>query len=264
MFSSLHWLRNELDYQLRNRLRLRRGLPQIPAETKEGLFPPDAQPEADRLVREYHLADWAVRSPRTDFAASLFYLQMLERALREAGAALPSSVKASDAGAGDWFYGRALYRLLQHYGTTEPRQVALDGVEVDAYALYSGFHSRRDWAEAYVAGLPGVRYLPGDIRGYTQQVDLALLLFPFLFEGDVSRWGLPRRYLRPGELLDHVWGLVAPGGYLLIANVSEAEHQELMRLLEERHLPICWTGSHESALYAYPSPRYLTVLGRSR
>lgn len=256
-------LRNSVDFPIRQAVRWRRRGCRLPGEPKDDLFPPEALPEVERLVRSYHLEDWERQSGRTDFAASLFYLQMLERALRESGSRLPDgAVTALDAGCGDWFYVQGLYSLLRHYGTEQPRQVALDGVEVDAYQLYAGFYSRCDWALACAERCEGARYLPRDIRTYQRQVDVAFLLFPFLFARDLRRWGLPARYLRPAELLTHVWDLVKPGGLLLIANLGPAERAEQHRLLQEAGLQIVWWSVHVSPLFSYRQERYVTVVSR--
>lgn len=264
MLSAWGWLRNAIDYPIRQIIRLRRGAPRLPHEAKDGLFEPEAQAEAERLVQAYGLERWARESGRTDFAASLFYLQMLERGLNEVGASLPDPLTALDAGCGDWFYVQPLHGLLRHHGRAAPRRVALDGVEVDAWALYEGFHSRCDWAHAYAAPCEGAAYLPEDIRQYQKPVDLALMLFPFLFPDDLRRWGLPRRFLRPAEYLRHIWGLVRPGGWLLIANLGEAERQEQHRLLGEAAMEIAWWGEHTSPLFRYEKARCLTVVRKGR
>lgn len=260
MFKALGWLRNAVDFPLRQAIRWRRSGCTLPAEEKTGLYPPEAMAEVDRLVRTYGLERWQRESGRRDFAASLFYLQMLERALTGAGVALPPAVSALDAGCGDWFYVQPLYGLLRHFGPGAPRTVALDGVELDAYQMYAGLHSRHDWAEAFSAGLPQVRYLAQDIRRYAQPVDLAFMLFPFLFGADLRRWGLPRRYLRPADLLAHVHGLVKPRGWLVIANLGPAEREEQHRLLKEARLEIAWWGAHRSDLFQYREERYVTVI----
>lgn len=210
----------------------------------------------------YGLDRWQEEAGRTDFAASLFYAAMVEAALRGAGVTLPDPLTALDAGAGDWFYVRPLYGVLRSFGAAVPRDVSLDGVELDAYALYRGWRSRFDWAEAYVGGLPGVQYLPGDIGAYRRPVDLALMLFPFLFAADAERWGLPRRYLQPAAVLDCVWRLVRPGGALLIANLGEVERTEQLRLLAQAGLRPVWSERFDSPLFSYELPRFVTVIVR--
>jgi SAM-dependent methyltransferase len=259
----LHWLRNEIDFRIRSTLRLRRPGPKLPHEPKDELFDSETTEEVERLVTTYDLHLWQQQSGRTDFAASLFYLQMLERALNEANITLPDPISALDAGCGDWFYVQALYGLLRRHGGGAPRSVALDGVELDAYQPYAGFRARLDWAEAFMAGLDGVCYIPGDIRRYDRQVDIAFMLFPFLFPQDVRRWGLPRRYLEPAELLGHVYSLLKPGGWLVIANLGEAERDARDRLLAAAGLRPVWAGRHVSPLFAYRQDRYLCVITKA-
>lgn len=253
-------LRNEADFWVRNRIRLRRGPAPLPFEPKAGLFSPEGQREADRLVAQYGLEQWAVQSGRRDFAASLFYAAMVEHGLSKAEVTLPDPLQALDAGAGDWFYVRPLAQLLRRFGGG--RSLSLDGVELDAFALYRGFRSRMDFAERFMAGEPGLRYLPSDIREYRQPVDLALMLFPFLFKEDALRWGLPGRTLRPAEVLSHVWGLIKPGGTLLVANLGEQEREAQQRLLAEAGIPITWSGPFTAPLFQYKQIRYVSVIRR--
>lgn len=251
----------DLDYPLRQLFRFKRKGLAPPAEPKDGLFSPEAQAEAERLVADYGLDAWQGVSSRWAFAGSLFYLEMLERAFREGGVSLPPRAKVLDAGPSDWFYVRPLRELLCRFDTDVPREVHLDGVEVDAFQVYRDLHSRYDWAQIYLEGVPDTHYWPMDVRKYHESVDLALMLFPFLFSEDLLRWGLPRRYLKPAALLAHVWARVKPGGYLAIANQGAAEREEQHRLLAAAGMPIAWWARHDSDLYAYEPERYVTVVG---
>lgn len=249
-----------LDFPLRRLVRWRRGGVAFAPEPKAGLFSGEAEAEAARLVATYGLGDWEARSNRHDFAVSLGYLQGLERAFREAGVQLPARVAALDAGPSDWFYVQVQHALLSRYGAARAREVALDGVELDAYRLYKNLRSRHDWAMSYIGDLAGVRYLAQDVRGYAQRVDLAFMLYPFLFAEDHNRWGLPRGYLRPQALLAHVSGLIRPGGYLVIANQGAAERETQHRLLADAGLPVIWWSRHDTPLFAFEPERYLTVV----
>lgn len=269
LLRTLGRLRNELDFPLRQAIRWRRPGVRLPAESKENLFSPAGLAEARRLVERYGLEAWERQSERRAFAASLFYLQMAERAFEEGGVTLPATggVTALDAGCGDWFYVQALHALLQRFGIKDghPRRVRLDGVELDAYCLYPGLRTRQDWAEAYAAGLPETRYIPGDLRAYSGEVEMAFLFFPYIFAPDLIEHGrLPARFLRPGEYLAHVWGRVKPGGWLVIVNLGPAEQTEQRRLLDEAGLPVAWSSRHESDLYRYREPCYVTAVGPKR
>lgn len=247
------WL--DLDWRLRNTFRWRRGAPALPHAPKDGLFGPEAAPEAARLIQTYGLEAWAEAAGREALATSLFYVQLVERALREAGVELPDPLAAVDVGTSDWFYVRGLHAVLAHGG----RHVTLDGLEVDPWRVYRDGYSRLDHALAHIGPLAGVNFLPGDACSYDRPVTLAFMFYPFLFRPDLVGWGLPRRMLRPASLLAHVAGRLVPGGWLIVTNLSEAEREAQHRLLEEAGLEIVWWAEHASALWQYDSPRFVTV-----
>ncbi|MEB3329427.1 MAG: hypothetical protein VKQ33_09375 [Candidatus Sericytochromatia bacterium] len=250
----------ELDFPVRSRLRWRRGTPRLPHEPKAGLFTPEGQAEADRLVGRYGLEAWAEASGRGAFECSLIYLQMLERAFEAGAVALPDRLEAVDIGPGDWFYVRAEHAFLTRWGTAEPRHVSLDGVELDAWRLYLDLRTRADWAGAYLGDLPDVRYLPADGITYNRPVDVALLFFPFLFMADHRAWGLPRKLLRPEALLAHLVGRLKPGGLLFIANQGSAERELQHRLLAASGLTVRWWDRYASPLAGFDPEWYTTVV----
>lgn len=249
---------------MRRLIKLRRGPAKPACEAKDGLFSPAGLAEATRLERTFALEGWRLDSGRLEYRTSLFYAAMVEAALIHARLRLPHTLRVLDAGAGDWFYVRALHGLLSRYDTQAPRQVELDGLELDAWALYKGFRSRHDWAETYLGNTPGCRYLPGDLLAYTREVDLSLMLFPFIFAPELRQWGLPDRFLRPETNLAHVWSLVRPGGALIIANSGEAEHVEQLRMMSSLGIPASWSARFESPLAQYPTHRFVTISKKGR
>ncbi|MEB3224118.1 MAG: hypothetical protein VKS61_18750 [Candidatus Sericytochromatia bacterium] len=250
----------EVDFPVRSKIRWRRGTPRLPGEPKAGLFDPEGQPEADRLVTEYGLEAWAEASGRGAFECSLIYLHMLERAFTAAGVQLPPNLSAVDVGPCDWFYVRTAHAFLQRWRTNQPRSVSLDGVELDAWRLYLDLRSRADWAEAYIGGLPGVTYHGMDGLAYDRPVDVALLFFPFLFMSDHRQWGLPRKLLRPEALLAHVVRLLRPGGVLFIANQGAKERDFQHALLAQRGLTVRWSELYRHPLAAFEPEWYVTVV----
>jgi hypothetical protein len=251
----------ELDFPVRSRIRWRRGTPRLPHESKAALFDPEGQPEADRLVARYGLETWAEASGRGAFECSLIYLHMLERGFEAAGVHLPDHLRAVDVGPCDWFYVQAEHAFLRRWGTTRPRSVTLDGVELDAWRLYLDLRSRADWAEAYIGGLPDVRYHGMDGLAFTRPVDVALMFFPFLFMADHRQWGLPRKLLRPDALLAHVVSLVVPGGTLFVVNQGEAERAFQHDLLRQLGLEVRWWEAYRHPLAAFEPEWYVTVVG---
>jgi len=66
--------------------------------------------------------------------------------------------------------------------------------------------------------------------------DVVTLFFPFLGPFACLRWGLPLSRLRPRRLLRAAVRALRPGGWLIVANQTAAEHARLCRWL--RPLPV--------------------------
>lgn len=245
----------ELDFPLRRFLRIRRGRAPSAAQDKQGLFVPDAQEHVARLEAHYALGDWSSVSSRDAYAASMFYLALVEDTFAKADLVLPERLKAVDVGVNDWFYVRPLYAFLADSGRT----VELDGIEIDAYRICPDRYTTIDHAERYIQTLPNCHYHAQDALTYHAPVDVAFMFFPFIFRDDHKRWGLPRKQLAPAQLLAHVHGLLKPGGFLFIVNQGEAEHQEQGRLLDAHGIPIIYQGGFDSPIYDFEMQRYVTV-----
>jgi hypothetical protein len=259
-------LRNRVDYPLRTRLRFARPVDHVqPAGLEaalEGLAEPDRL-RALQLIDGYDLRPLVLRGRRRDVRENLYYLDMLLTAFERSGVELPPhSTRAVDVGVSDWFYAPALHGLLRRHHTERPREVELLGFEADPGRRYADGHTREDWAAWHSQGLAGARYVPEDARRWSGTVDLATMLFPFLFPRDVDRWGLPRSLHRPAELLGHVWSCVGPGGSLVVVNQGEAERDLQRQLLAEVGAPVAWSGPFESPFWRYDFPRFVHVASK--
>jgi hypothetical protein len=253
--------RNALDYPLRRLIRLERPIRAVApaglASALDGLPSADAD-RARALIERYRLGPLVERGRRRDVLENLFYLELIVSGLDRADARLPASVEAVDIGVSDWFYAPALLAALRWWRSERPRALAVSGVETDPGQRYADGHTRADWARWHTAGLDEARYVTDDARRWSRPVDVATLLFPFLFSRDSDDWGLPRRLFRPGDLLAVAWACLRPGGALLIANQGERERDEQRRLLERAGIA-AETERFESAFWSYELPRYLHV-----
>lgn len=260
-------LRNQLDYPLRRLIRprfaVRRVEPAGLAAALAGLPDPDAA-RARALIERYQLGELVARGRRRDVLENLYYLELLATALDRADAALPDPLAALDAGCSDWFYAPALVAALRHWRAARPRVVDVQGFEADPGRRYADGHSREDWAAWYTDRLPEARYVPRDVRSFQGRVDLATMLFPFVFSRDGDDWGLPRRVFRPGEVLAHVWSSLRPGGLLIVANQGEAEASQQRRLFAGLGVEIAWSGRVESRFWRYEIERWVHVARRGR
>jgi len=222
-----------------------------------GLASQDAA-RAGVLIERYGLAGLVERGRRRDVLENLYYLELITSGLERAGATLLERVEAVDVGVSDWFYAPALVAALRWWRARRPREPVVWGIETDPGQRYADGHTREDWARWHTAGLPEATYLTDDARRWDRPVDVATMLFPFLFSRDSDDWGLPRRLFRPAELLGRVWSCLRPGGVLLVASQGERERDEQRRLLARTRIETT-TEPFESAFWSYELARYLHV-----
>jgi hypothetical protein len=106
-------------------------------------------------------------------------------------------------------------------------------------------------------GLPNVEYLD---HGFTLQpgmFDVITLFFPFVFEKDHLKWGLPARLFNPESLMNSVWRSLKTGGAMLVVNQGVKEHNEQLKILERCGISVTAAFRMEPLLYSYPLDRYI-------
>ena len=250
-------LHNAIDYPLRQLFRWGRGGLRWRNESKAEAYAqnPAATLESERLLQTYDLGYFAGHSRTRNYRENLYYLALLERALSSLPTPTAGWARAADIGASDWFYVHALFAFLKRHQTAP----TLIGYEADAYRVYNDLHSRQDYAQAYMRGLPAesVVYEPRAFVAQPAAFDLVTLFFPFVFERDHLAWGLPRGLFRPQSLLASAWASLRPGGALMIVNQGADEHAAQQSAFSTLGIPIHHAARFESPLFFYQIPRYL-------
>jgi hypothetical protein len=235
-------LRNSLDLALRNRITWSPAAHEE-AEDHGGLFDDLAEPAAARDFEARALRDYGLGTARDRMASwrwnrNLAFLEVLDRAGQSPRLAeflrRKPSLRVLDVGSKNFDYVDALAAFFAGFGSRRP--VALTGIEVDAHRRYTDFRTRRAWADHYCAGVPGSRYLAQDLEDHREPYDLITWFLPFLTEFPLVRWGLPTRLLRPEALFDHAWGLLEPGGPVLLVNLNAGEAERQHALVRSRGL----------------------------
>jgi len=225
-------------FALRSRLRWRRGAPPHPNEPKTDLFAGHAPALRAALVaREaalrarYDLAALHARSSAEVYRENLYVLDALD-AHADALPAQPS-MRAIDVGSKDFCYATALHRWLRHGNASAPRDVQLDGVEIDGHPVYRDGYARADHAEAYAREVgDGVRYRVEDFLASTDRdVDVVFFWYPFVLRYALRRWGLPGRHFAPESLFLRAADALRPGGLLVVVNHTQEEHLRLREIL---------------------------------
>ena len=160
------------------------------------------------------------------------------------------SLRVLDIGSKNWAYVRGEYRFFRQFSPN----LELDGVEIDAYRLYSNFYSRYEAAKFYIKGLEGVNYYPEDLLNIGGKYDYIVWLLPFVTPYPLKRWGLPERYFMPEKLLKHAYGLLERE--MFIVNQGEEESEIQRALLEKLKIPYEFLGTISSKALEFKNLRY--------
>lgn len=184
-----------------------------------GRFPTEGEAarRLEHLKERYDLGGLPKVCGPTEMAESLYVLDLLDRWMPplQAGRCLDVGSK----------YGAYLPGLA----TWRP---GWDAIEADAHRRYWNLRTRRAVGEAIAGALPDCRFLAGDVNDLSGPYVGITWLLPFVFPEPQEAWGLPMSYFRPLPTLQHVLGMLQPGGCLLVLNQGEEEAEEQGRLFE--------------------------------
>lgn len=163
-----------------------------------------------------------------------------------------NKTKILDIGSKNWSYADAQYRFFSSFCD----EFYLDGVEVDAYRLYSNFYSRYDAAKFYIKNLKNVNYICGNVLDINKKYNYITWFLPFISEYPLKKWGLPKRFYQPEKLLLHAYDLLDDDGQMLVVNQGEKEALIQKELLEKLKIPYDFLGEIINDKSLYPQQRY--------
>jgi hypothetical protein len=197
------------------------------------------------LECHYDLSRWGRVCNQAEWQENLYILDLLDRLLGRPERIISPCL---DIGCKNGVYFPA---LATYSGS------CWDGIELDAYRRYLNLASRRDHGR-FMAEPFGCRYIPDSLLDLNpeQPYHLITWFLPFVAEGPLSAWGLPRRFYQPVALLSRAWQLLAPGGSLFIINQGEWESQVQRRLFTACAIQAEFLGPAESEFSPFKQPRY--------
>ena len=155
-----------------------------------------------------------------------------------------------DVGSKNWAYVRGEYDFFKSYCTF----LRLDGVEIDAYRLYSNLYSRYEVAKFYIKNLDGVSYYADNLLNIKREYDYIIWLLPFVTIYPHKKWGLPKKFFMPEKLLEHAYGILREEMFIINQGEEEAEIQQ--ELLEKLKLPYRCEGEIKAGSSLFKNPRY--------
>ena len=163
-----------------------------------------------------------------------------------------NGVSLLDIGCKNWFYAKGEFDFLKK----RYAKFTMDGVELDAYRLYSNFYSRLEVAKYYTKGLENTNYIVANLLELDKKYDYITWFLPFVVIQPHVFWGLPKKYFYPPKMLAHAYSLLNKNGEMLIINQTELEANVQRELLEELKIPYEFLGEIKSKYFQYSYPRY--------
>jgi hypothetical protein len=219
-----------------------------------------AQKLEQRYLKDYHLDQLKHVLSTGNYYENIFYIHMLDETFTLLKRVLPDRIVCADIGTSHWFYVQALWSFYTWYQTNEPRRVSLEGYEVDAFRIYSDFHSRFDHALTNINETPGIQFITEGFKPILSHFDIITLFFPFVFKKDTLEWGLPSRYHNPDLLLQNAWKSLKPGGVLMIVNQGIDEHTAQIMMCEKLGITPAVKLHIDPLLFKYDYERYILAV----
>ena len=169
------------------------------------------------------------------------------------------TIKVLDIGSKNWFYAQGEYDFFKSFCD----DFEIEGIELDAYRLYSNFYSRFEVAKYYTKGLENTNYIADNLLNLNKQYDYIIWFLPFVFNEPHKMWGLPEKYFYPHKLLKHAYSLLNRDGQMLIINQGELEKEEQKRLLIELNIPFKEKGVIKNEFFEYKYKRYAFLINKN-
>ncbi|MBQ8635603.1 hypothetical protein IJ425_05580 [bacterium] len=166
------------------------------------------------------------------------------------------SVDILDIGCKNFFYAQGEYQFFKTFA----KDVFLDGVELDAYRLYSNFFTRYEVAKFYIKGNENIKYIADNLLNIKKQYDYITWFLPFVKYAPHKYWGLPNKYFMPEKLLEYAYSLLKPNGKMLIVNQGIEEAKIQKKLLEKLCLKYVEKGIVKSDFLEYKNDRYAFLI----
>lgn len=157
-----------------------------------------------------------------------------------------------DIGSKNWFYAKGEYNYFASFCSN----FELDGIELDAYRLYSNLYSRYEVAKYHIKDLVNTTYIAGNLLDLNKKYDYIIWFLPFVVITPHTAWGLPQRLFYPEKLLKHAYNLLKDNGQMLIVNQGIIEAEEQVKLFEKLNISYKELGEIKNEHFEYKNQRF--------
>jgi hypothetical protein len=249
-------MKNHIDFYLRNLFRFSKKGFCEKNESKIDLFGSKNQEKEEKFIKRYLLESFKENSSRQNYIENLYFLELLEDYLRPKRR---PTMKVLDLGSKNWSYAKAEHSFFRKF----TQKLTLDGIELDAYRVYSDFYSRYDAAKYYSKGLKGANYITGNFMEHMGKYDFIIWILPFVSQFPHSKWGLPKKFFKPKEMLEKAFNDLKDDGIMLIVNQGKDEYEIQKQLFDELEIPYMPCGEFKSSFLSYENKRFVSIVTRS-
>lgn len=264
MFSLIKNFKNKFDFFLRKSIKFSRKIVFLKNEQKEELFvsfeeqkrTPAIQKEAEYLEK-YFLNEFKQNTTRRNYLENLATIELLENHLEIS----ENNIRILDIGSKNWFYARGEYSFFKY--KSKEKNILLNGIEIDAYRVYTNLHSRYDLAMYNIKELDNTFYIVGDLLEHREKYDFIIWFFPFVTIEPLLNWGLPLDCFKPEKMLLHAYSLLNNGGKMLIVNQDENEYRIQHAMLKNLALNYTPKGDFRNSFLEYEHGRFVTVVKKN-
>ena len=244
-------LRNSIDFLLRQCIHFSRKNYFEENEDKNYIDLSLEEVEREKyIIDKYNLNSYKNSSTLSNYCQNLSIIDLFDKYFR---IEKKDEISVLDIGSKNWFYVQSEYSFFKSYCNN----LILDGVEIDAYRLYSNLYNRLEVARFYIKGLTGVSYIPDDVMNIKKKYDYIIWILPFVLITPHRYWGLPDKYFIPEQLFEHAYALLNNGGKMFIINqgIEEYEAQKIL-IKDKKYL----SYKIKPLFYKYKYDRYLSIV----
>lgn len=211
----------------------------------------DAELKESEYCHKYWIKELKNNSTKRNYIENLYILELLETSLHKIKYA--EMLNVLDIGSKNWFYAAGEYAYFKKYCEV----LKLTGVEIDPNRLYVDLYSRKDYANYYIRGLSGTKYIGGSLMTLDGEYDFITWFLPFITPYPHQAWGLPKRLFNPDGMLIKAYGLLKTNGTMLIMNQGIAEAEKQKELFVSNNINFEELGEFRSTFIDYKHARYL-------
>lgn len=183
---------------------------------------------------------------------NLYTTDILSQAFVKRG----ENLQVLDIGCKNWFYAKGEYDFFKRFC----KNIKLDGIEIDAFRLYSNFYNRYEVAKYYTKGLINTNYIVGNMLDLRDKYDYIIWFLPFVVYEPHKYWGLPKKYFYPEKLLEHAYSLLKQNGQMLIINQGEKEYEVQKLMLDKLGITYIALNEVKSKHFEYKNKRFGIVV----